>query len=153
MSYRAKIFQYITRVEPRITSFEETVQLDKWFVQHFNQARREKAKPHLYSQYFDIDALLLTQEENITIDKLSVNTNQPLFDKRRQQFTYPYFTTDEFHLLDAENITIDKWIREPILPRWDRERNQYIYQNLFFLDVYPEFIAFFTQGEDRKSVV
>lgn len=109
-----------------IVSLPTTDELPDWQYPIERPPDDLKRNQHQYPSFF-IDDYLLTQPENITIDKWLGYQPDINFDVTRQQYTYPSFKIDDFHLADPERPDLDKWIGYHPDIIFDRARTQYNY--------------------------
>ena len=61
--------------------------------------------------------------EIVTVDKWFVISNEPRWDKKKQQWSYPSFFYDHTQPVP----TMEGWYRETSRPRWDIKRQQWLY--------------------------
>src|SRR5438045_1168405 len=139
-----KLYQYQSRVEPRITSFGERITPDKW-QPNTNTPEAHWQKARMYSAaaimpFVAFVSILPTPKERVSFDKWNYQQSIPRFDIQRNQHLYPSFFAEPRGLTQKEAVSFDRWNYQQSLPRWDVQRSQFLYPSLS-LNPLPRTIA------------
>lgn len=105
-----------------LTSFGETVSLDKWWIQGHEPrltSRQQYLQPQMAADHLALEA--------ISLDKWDCNYPDLIFRPQRLP-DYSHFSIDP--TLGAERASLDKWAQPTNLPRFERWSTPWLYPSL-----------------------
>src|SRR5438045_8383864 len=118
-----KLWQYQSKVEPRITSFGERITPDKWQpASNVPQSNWQKAALYSVAAIMPFTAFVnLGQPERTQVDKWYRQASEPI---RTVQRVADF---GNLTFLKVEVINADKWYRPASEPVFDIKRTQYLF--------------------------